>query len=747
MKRLALILGLLLLAPSAFAQRSTSNQLVASDNWASGSLSAGWSALPGFLKCQVVGSSPYYTEPNTSSTQAGQVWTGTTFSNDQTSEFTIQTLTNEANTFAQLFVRVQTGASLSGYVVDLNHDTLIAYVYNSGTPTQIGSTTVVAPASGDVWAFSIAGSALSVYQNYKRVFYFYDATWTSGSPGFGQYTASATLSHTQIASWRGYSAVQQDGIWQKQGIVIPALAGDLPSSGTQGTFITTKILYEGNAQILSGTVYKIWFGAGGTAHPGIYYAESLDGINWTRNSATVPVIAGQWGPAIIKVGSTYYLYTQPSASFGTGDFALYTSTNGITWTSVSSTVLALGSAGAWDSVAMYTFAPVTIISGTWYALYSATNSDSPAATALIGKMGLATSTDGINWTKYASNPVGNGWVTQATSQIGSLWYTWVQQCQLGQGNTIAAGLDPTETVRYSSPDLINWTKSAQSIHHSQLFEGVNTNTGQSFINSIIDVNGKAYAYTNSEPNDSAAPQVYQIGLAIASVSTAQLVKASEDGAQQIATDAFTSGSGSLDANWTLPTGGSALQIVAGPYVEPTVLLTAGVAVYTGATFSPNQYSEVTIQTLGGVFQADYLLPTVRMSTTALTFYQANIASPTGTSDAALFVQKVVAGSGTQLGPTITVEPNVSDVWRLAVTTGNDGFPTLSVFQNGFLVLQVQDQSSTPILTGKPGMQAYAAFTLSNAQIGLWAGGNMDVIQNFQTSLSNGAKLSNGTLTQ
>ena len=225
-------------------------------------------------------------------------------------------------------------------------------------------------------------------------------------------------------------------------------------------------------------------------------------------------------------------------------------------------------------------------------------------------------------------------------------------------------------------------------------------------------------------------QVYQIGLAIGPAPIASIITANEDAVQQVATDPFTSGAGDLSANWTLPTGGTKLKIIAGPYVEPTATSTVCQAVYTGASFGTNQYSEITIRALTGTLAQSLIWPTVLSSTTALTNYEGRVASPTATSDAAAAIYKRVAGTPTQIGPTATVEPQVGDVWRLSVFTGSDGFPVLSLFQNGFLILQVQDQSSTPLTTGNPGIQAYSSVAIADAQISLWAGGNANVIPNY-----------------
>ena len=160
------------------------------------------------------------------------------------------------------------------------------------------------------------------------------------------------------------------------------------------------MLYEGNAQILSGTVYKMWFSAEGAgAENNCYYAESSDGKNWTRYGSTV--LANYGSPFVIKNGSTYYMYVQPKASAGFGAFAVFTSSDGLNWSSLATNILTLGAGGQWDSVVMWYMQPVAIINGTWYALYCAGND----ATGYQLKLGLATSPDGQTWTKSPSNPV------------------------------------------------------------------------------------------------------------------------------------------------------------------------------------------------------------------------------------------------------------------------------------------------------------------------------------------------------
>lgn len=157
----------------------------------------------------------------------------------------------------------------------------------------------------------------------------------------------------------------------------------------------------------SGT-YRMWY-SGGTADYTVQktgYATSADGKSWTKYAGN-PVLstgaAGSWDsamaivPCVVKDNSTYKMW------YGGYDGSVMkigyaTSTDCTNWTKYAGNpVLGLGGAGAWDDVYVYP-ASVILENGTfkmWYGGYDGVNS----------RLGFATSTDGTNWTKYASNPV------------------------------------------------------------------------------------------------------------------------------------------------------------------------------------------------------------------------------------------------------------------------------------------------------------------------------------------------------
>ena len=701
------------------------NQLLASDNFASGSLAAGWSAIQGFSTSKVVGSgASAVTEPNTAAVTAGQYWNAAT-PNDQTSELTLGAgWTSSTSTYALPCVRMQSGA-YSGYIANIGDGSATAvaiYVVTAGVNTILGAQiTGLTIAAGDVWTLQAAGAVISLYQNGERVGYRQDTTYTSGFSGYLQYD-SAAITRTQVSSWRGYSAVQQSGVWTKQGIVVPAIAGDLASSG-YGTY-QPSIIKDTNAQILSGTVCKMWFSGGGTS-ANIYYAESTDGNNWIRYGSAV--LASYSNGQVVKVGSTYHMFAQPSGSQGSGTIARFTSSDGLSWSLADASVLGAGGAGAWDQTGFYVLAQPVLFNGTWYMFYCGLASGGNG----LFKTGVATASAITGpWTKSGGNPLISNAVPATPVQVGNTWYMWTAGGPAGflqQSGTGNDNYEPIGNRRWQSTDLLTWINPVSSIQHSQIFEDVNGIVGGIAACQVIDIGTppKAFLYSISSPNDNGAPQDYQIAVATAPVSIASLVTQNEDAASQVATDSFTSGIGDLSANWATPTGDTKLQIIAGNLVEASAINTTCAMRYVGASFNNDHYSDVTVQAVGD----SYVQPCVRCQSVN-TYYTVNIFGTLGTRNSTAFqVFKIVAGASTAVGPVTPYTPNAGDVFRLAVTTGSDGNPILSVYQNGFLMLQVEDYSNAIPSGGAPGMAIYSA-TLTHGQISAWAGGNANVIPTY-----------------
>lgn len=172
--------------------------------------------------------------------------------------------------------------------------------------------------------------------------------------------------------------------------------------------------------------YKMWYVGqtwGATAADDLYrigYATSPDGIHWTRYSENPVLTTGSlgswddrrvWRPSVISTGSGYVMYYR-GAAVGEGSQAkagVATSSDGVHWTKTAVLSMPAGSSG-WDAYSRQVDAlniggvmkagDMYIMS---YASIKARNS--PA------QIGLASSTDGINWNPYTDNPV----ITYGTS--------------------------------------------------------------------------------------------------------------------------------------------------------------------------------------------------------------------------------------------------------------------------------------------------------------------------------------------
>lgn len=220
---------------------------------------------------------------------------------------------------------------------------------------------------------------------------------------------------------------------------------------------------------LANGTYNMWYeGEDTTYYPDrMGLATSVDGINWTKNP--VPVINGaantweHYGvaePAIIIDGATYKMwYSSGSPPPNTVVSLGYaTSPDGVNWTKhTANPVMTAGPAGSFDEKAV--LSPHVIKDSNIYKMWYTGWDNSPLN---LNRIGYATSTDGINWTKFSSNAVidlgtapgafdkyscASPWVIKDSS-VYHMWYVGVGDAP-----------DYTWTIGYaSSPDGINWSK-------------------------------------------------------------------------------------------------------------------------------------------------------------------------------------------------------------------------------------------------------------------------------------------------
>jgi predicted GH43/DUF377 family glycosyl hydrolase len=190
---------------------------------------------------------------------------------------------------------------------------------------------------------------------------------------------------------------------------------------------------RGNSVIYDGVLYKMWYG-GYDGNPNrIGYATSMDGRNWTKQNNGNPVLLD-------------------------------------------------GASGAWDDSGLYSLC--VIKDGTTYKMWYTGNHNSQ-------QIGYATSSDGITWTKYASNPVFSGdgagfdssntWVGTVMKD-GSTYKLWY----LGNSGV------GTDRIGYAwSNDGISWSRNANAVMATSV--GKFDSSGQRDP-AVLKINQKYYMY-------------------------------------------------------------------------------------------------------------------------------------------------------------------------------------------------------------------------------------------------------------
>lgn len=502
-------------------------------------------------------------------------------------------------------------------------------------------------------------------------------------------------------------------VWTPEGNVIPNSGGN--------TFSNPNVLYEGNAKILSGTVFKMWCGVNGGSTPGVYYFESTDGLSWTPYASNPVISAGTPLPRIFKNGSTYYLY------LGFGTISAWTSTDGLSWTEQNASAVVPGGAGAWDNDSVYQLSVVDIIAGTWYGYYGANAATSQPTDYYAG---LVTSTDGINWTKSGSNPViqirGGNWTFQ---KINGVYYGWSQAStnypNIVSGGSYASAISRISGTNPSGPWTqlqvnskaigvyttapADFTASSYSIG-TQVGDPTLVSDGTNcYLYYTLSVSGGAIGLYGAKAIGKTFSQLVQtyegvVGVPLSGAPQLNLVTQGSDNFSR-------ANANPLGGNWSAVGTFGQLQLVSDNATGITAS-TGGADYWNPVTWGNDHWAQTTIS---ASTTAGDIGPVLRAASSgAITSYLIVWSGISGGAAGSVIIQKRVTGTTTALVSVTAPVVNNGDT-ILGVVNGTN----LYLYWNGFLLTAISDSS---ISSGNAGMFIFPNGATPVAQLNAWSGG-------------------------
>lgn len=298
-------------------------------------------------------------------------------------------------------------------------------------------------------------------------------------------------------------------VWTRQGNVLVAT---LPAEDSN--LYEATLLYEGSPQILADPlVFKIWYTSGWTNPPELNYAESADGINFTKLPGN-PIISPGARSCIVKNGASYWLYSTTGGGY---PIRLHTSADGVNF--VLDTASCLNAGEAWCD-AVHNMHVWKEGPGDWRMLY-----DGKLAADNHYSIGYATSVDGKTFVPYVGNPVIINGGGPCCIKIGTTYWLW-QHHWIEADDTL-----PTDGFRWKSTDCINWVKDPlhfPTLSRIAVDEGVDfRGAGQVADLWIMEVGGVSYLFYTASSDGSAKTGNMHIKLATANMPLAQLIHTQE----------------------------------------------------------------------------------------------------------------------------------------------------------------------------------------------------------------------------
>jgi predicted GH43/DUF377 family glycosyl hydrolase len=273
------------------------------------------------------------------------------------------------------------------------------------------------------------------------------------SPPNGSNALTTNVTFQYIPS--NFTGIQSASLWMNLSGTWQSVANNVSaviSGATNNISYSPPVeaTYVWNVGVLNATAIAF-----GPANYTLLYYTSVN--VWTEYSGN-PILQADanglsaWG-SVFYNGSSYLMYYSYYTTTGLS-IGLATSANGETgWTKYANNPIMVGTSGYWDAGGCWC-PMVWIENGVYYMTYTGW----PVAWTTAHSIGLATSTDGINWTKKgvilspgasgAWDQYGvEGWGVMKTNGTYYLWYDTMENA----GNTRSVGLATTNV----SPSLWN----------------------------------------------------------------------------------------------------------------------------------------------------------------------------------------------------------------------------------------------------------------------------------------------------
>lgn len=305
--------------------------------------------------------------------------------------------------------------------------------------------------------------------------------------------------------------------WQKypDNPVLRFWTGDINDPNGYKYALDPTVLIDQNG------LYHMWFTSlaygSGTSFC-ISEAFSTDRVRWFTSFKNPILRPGPLGTfeergvrshSVIRDSTGYKMYYAGFRVSTDHSIGLATSSDGITWTKYpGNPILDGGPPGAWDSLKVTT-ASVYFDGATYLMWYTGENGSRPA-------IGLAASTDGVNWTKYAGNPIlavgpSGAWDDEFVAcpkvvKVGGMFHMFYD------GNGSAPGTNAARIGYAFSSDGMHWTKHEGNplplIGNASEWDGQSLGTG-----AVVFQDNKFHLWYAGLGQPSSYPQAWQTGYA------------------------------------------------------------------------------------------------------------------------------------------------------------------------------------------------------------------------------------------